>query len=606
MQIGNLYNSYDNHIQDKNILEGTNTVGQSKVENTSPDISNLKEGSVFKGEILDIIEDKVTIKLENELKLFARVQGDVEFGIGDQLLFSVKENSANQIFIKPMFDSLYSAQTQVLEKALEMASLSPTEKNFQVAKNLMEAGQPLNRENMTRLLSQSMKFPETSINTLVSLNKMNIPVTAENIAQYERYESFNHQLSADIEQAVDSMIHFKESFPDNVSGKTLLSFAEDILSTFIKDMPETDGIKGAPMPAAFTDMENMEKPLQELQDSTQTSDKASTQQLGTAESHMEQKAVSSNMDVAKELAGKEPVDIHQIKDGSFSEGDNIFEMNARMVKDFSSLSGLTASESADFLNAIQNTGVSRETIANIINTSDTPEQALQQLLQAVSENSADDNFLMQLLDSHAFQKLFGDVIHKSWSINPKQMKDPKEIDTLYQRIQKQSRAFEEALSSKGGDGKGFQQNFQNMRQNLSFMEQINHQMIYAQMPLKLSNQNANSELFVYADKRKLMEKKDGISVMLHLDMDHLGQTDIKVTLTGTNVHARFYLNDEESVELFSNNISDLAKQLGLRGFSLTDEVVKRKAETSINKVVDEIIDENAERSIKRYTFDART
>lgn len=603
MQIGNLYNSYDNHIQDKNILEGTNTVGQSKVENTSPDVSNLKEGSVFKGEILDIIDDKVTIKLENELKLFARVQGDVEFGIGDQLLFSVKENSANQIFIKPMFDSLYSAQTQVLEKALEMASLSPTEKNFQVAKNLMEAGQPLNRENMTRLLSQSMKFPETSINTLVSLNKMNIPVTAESIAQYERYESFNHQLSADIEQAVDSMIHFKESFPDNVSGKTLLSFAEDMLSTFIKDMPETDGMKGAPIPADITDME---KPLQELQDSAQTSDKAATQQLATAESHMEQGVVSSNMDVLKELAGKEPVDIHQIKDGSFSEGDNIFEINARMVKDFSSLSGLTSSESADFLNAIQNTGVSRETIANIMNTSNTPEQALQQLLQAVSENSADDNFLMQLLDSHAFQKLFGDVIHKSWSINPKQMKDPKEIDALYQRIQKQSRAFEEALSSKGGDGKGFQQNFQNMRQNLSFMEQINHQMIYAQMPLKLSNQNANSELFVYADKRKLMEKKDGISVMLHLDMDHLGQTDIKVTLTGSNVHARFYLNDEESVELFSNNISDLAKQLGLRGFSLTDEVVKRKAETSINKVVDEIIDENAERSIKRYTFDART
>ena len=88
---------------------------------------------------------------------------------------------------------------------------------------------------------------------------------------------------------------------------------------------------------------------------------------------------------------------------------------------------------------------------------------------------------------------------------------------------------------------------------MSFMEQLNHQMIYAQMPLRLSNQNANSELYVYADKRKLMQKKDGVSVMLHLDMDHLGQTDVKIDLKGSHVNARFYFNDEESVNLVSGH-----------------------------------------------------
>ena len=171
---------------------------------------------------------------------------------------------------------------------------------------------------------------------------------------------------------------------------------------------------------------------------------------------------------------------------------------------------------------------------------------------------------------------------------------------------KQGKAFEQLITSNGGEAKDFNQSFQNMRQNMQFMEQLNQQMIYAQMPLKLSNQNANSELYVYADKRKLMEKKDGISVMLHLDMDHLGMTDIKVTLTGTNVNARFYLNDQESVDIVADNIGQLAKQLAERGFSLTDEVIKRAPQESVNLVVDEIIDENAERSIKRYTFDAKT
>ena len=145
-----------------------------------------------------------------------------------------------------------------------------------------------------------------------------------------------------------------------------------------------------------------------------------------------------------------------------------------------------------------------------------------------------------------------------------------------------------------------------MRQNMQFMNELNQQMIYAQMPIKLSNKQANSELFVYADKRKLQQKKDGISVMLHLDMDHLGATDVKVTLTGSNVHARFYLNDQDSVDIITEHMDQLARQLADRGFSLTNEVVKRQPQESINKVVDEIIDENAERSIKRFTFDART
>ena len=80
----------------------------------------------------------------------------------------------------------------------------------------------------------------------------------------------------------------------------------------------------------------------------------------------------------------------------------------------------------------------------------------------------------------------------------------------------------------------------------------------------------------------------------------------RLTQKTSYVNARFYLNDQESVDIVADNINQLAKQLADRGFSLTNEVIKRQPQESINKVVDEVIDENAERSIKRYTFDART
>lgn len=132
MNIGqNILGSYDTNIQNRNLSsEHTKGAEQVTASDSASNITGLKEGSVFKGEILDIEGDRVIMALENKAQLQARLQADVELGIGDILLFTVKENTSSQIMIKPMFDSLYSAQTQVLEKALDAAGLSPTEKNF--------------------------------------------------------------------------------------------------------------------------------------------------------------------------------------------------------------------------------------------------------------------------------------------------------------------------------------------------------------------------------------------------------------------------------------------------------------------------------------------
>ncbi|MBR1866694.1 MAG: hypothetical protein IJ801_09330, partial [Lachnospiraceae bacterium] len=123
MQIGH-YIAENVNLQDNVKLENTKTIERNTQAKSSNELSGWKEGAVFKGEILDITGDKVKIALDNKAQLMARLQEGVELGVGDRLLFTVKENTTNQILIKPMFDSLYSAQTQVLERALDMAGLS--------------------------------------------------------------------------------------------------------------------------------------------------------------------------------------------------------------------------------------------------------------------------------------------------------------------------------------------------------------------------------------------------------------------------------------------------------------------------------------------------
>lgn len=580
MQIGHhVAANYEAHLHENVKAENKKAAEHGNQAKSSADIGNLKEGAVFKGEIRGIAGEKVTISLESGKELLARLQEGVELGVGDRLLFSVKENMNSQILIKPMFDSLYSAQTQVLEKALDMAGLSPTEKNFSAAKELMEAGLPVDKGNLVKILSQSMKFPETSMQTLVSLNKMNIPVTAENIAQFERYQNYEHQLTGDLVKTADSMAAFTEGFPTDVSGKTLLDTVNQIVDIFASN--QGDAVHDANEMAdknVATEMEN-----------------GGTQNLSKdiSADDMKEPAEGKVFEKIEETAGKL----------SEQEADEELALNRNQIAE---KFGFSKKDSMNLENLLRKAGIPSEEVTQIFKQSGSTEALLKNMLQALQHANGSDVAMRNLLASNEFRDLLSDTIKKQWALNPKDMKDPKEIDELYNKILKQGKAFEDAVASNGGEAKNFQQNFQNTRDNMQFMEQLNQQMIYAQMPLKLSNQNANSELYVYADKRKLMQKKDGISVMLHLDMDNLGMTDIKVTLTGTNVNARFYLNDQESVDIVAGNMNELAKKLADRGFSLTNEVVKRIPQESINQVVDEIIDENAERSIKRYTFDART
>lgn len=595
MQIGNpLIRSYDNNIQTNSRTEQTKGAEQSGQVRNQADISGLSEGSVFRGEITDISGERVTIATENKGQIMARLQADMELGVGDQLLFSVKENTTSQILIKPLFDSLHSAQTQVLERALDGAGLSPTEKNFSAAKELMEAGMPLDKGNMVKLLSQSMKFEGTSMHTLAALNKMNIPVTAENIAQYERYQNYSHQLSGDINQVAEGMGDFVSAFPEGTSGSELLSVARELAEIF-----QPEGTTAGEVTAEAVPEEN----AGQVQGGEEQSQAAVNGEQAAEGAHGN--AVSDLSSAKADMLNGMGAASEAVQNGE-DTGSSVRTFNEAQLEQLSEKTGLAKEEINHLSDMMKHADLSNPQIREMFSQAGDSGELVKNMLKELQSSGKNEQAVKNLLSSNEFKKLFSDMVKKEFALNPNEMKDPKEIDELYNKILKQTESFENTISAKGGDAGHMQQNSQNMQQNMQFIQELNNQMIYAQMPLKLSNQNANSELFVYADKRKLAGKRDDISVMLHLDMDHLGATDIKVTLTGTNVNARFYLNDQDSVNVINDNMGQLARQLSERGFSLTNEVVMRNPKESPNKVVDEIVDGNAERSIKRFTFDART
>ena len=219
--------------------------------------------------------------------------------------------------------------------------------------------------------------------------------------------------------------------------------------------------------------------------------------------------------------------------------------------------------------------------------------------------------------SENYGKLLKKGIREQWLMKPEDMKHPKEIDQVYEKIYEQTGKMEEYLKQSGQSNQEFSKQSQNMRENMQFMQQLNQQFVFAQLPMKMNGQEANSELFVYANKKKVQQGADGVKVLLHLDMPNLGGTDILVHLKDKKLHARFTLEDQTSVSLIADNMEELTQKLEDKGFLFTNEVYRLEPKEpeplsqtgeipSPDAVVEEIFNQDLVTGQKRFTFDMRT
>ena len=127
---------------------------------------------------------------------------------------------------------------------------------------------------------------------------------------------------------------------------------------------------------------------------------------------------------------------------------------------------------------------------------------------------------------------------------------------------------------------------------------------YVQLPLKMMDQDAHGELYVYANKQKKTVREGEVSALLHLDMANLGPMDIYVQLRDNYVGTRFYLPDEEMLDFIEEHIDLLNSRLEKRGYHMNCAFQTRELGGE-NTVMQELIEENSNRPMTAdYSFDA--
>ena len=225
---------------------------------------------------------------------------------------------------------------------------------------------------------------------------------------------------------------------------------------------------------------------------------------------------------------------------------------------------------------------------------------IQNILPRLSEEQAG-----KLLASQPFQNLIKTQFMSGWTVSPEQMKKEQAMDVLYDKMSRQFEAlshFSEQVLGKDVFSQ-LSQNAADMSNNLDFMKMMNQTFQYIQLPLKLQNQNAHGDLYVMTRKEALRRNPDKLSVLLHLDMDHLGTLDIRIIKENTAVSANFSVSSEETKDLLERNMELLNDAINEQGYAFTSQLSMKEKEMDVVK--DFIGADAPVGDLKRYNFDLR-
>lgn len=223
-----------------------------------------------------------------------------------------------------------------------------------------------------------------------------------------------------------------------------------------------------------------------------------------------------------------------------------------------------------------------------------------------SSEAAIKKELQELLTNSTIKEEIKQTIAKAFSIEPAEV-SADTVKAYYKEMDEGMQTLQRMLSETETMAKGLQKEITDIRENISFMRELNQQFIYAQLPVQIGKNITHSELFVYS-KKKNLNSKEGIRMQVHLDMTHLGSMDIMVYLKESYLQLGFSLEDEETAALLKTNMNLLEDRLTEKGYltSTTCSVDKKKESSILDAVFGESMTTTSGKpEIKRYSFDMR-
>ena len=634
MQISDLVGQYS-----RNVANGTEELhGAQSVQKLVSTIGDLSAGSIFEGTINSVRGGKVTLALGNGQTITARLDGKMDLQQGSSMFFQVRANDGQTIAIRP-YTELGNVSNPILLNALSAAQVPATDRTLVMVDTMMQEQMSIGRQSILDMAKLVGANPDANVQTIVKMTKLGLPVTEEMAAQFENYLSDRQALVGEMDLAAGHMMELLSD--EALSPETAFSLYGKMLDIF---MPGAEAADAGVTAAAEQESSAAEagagvmaeavgqKNAATVAEAEAGAPTAAEQGTAAASAVAEEAGAASTAETAGQGAAAEAETgvgvTAELTYGRTAEtpgtvGELLskeqIEHLGKMLRNIPALIGneeiFAGGEQEEvFVDTLSEEGpevaklMAQEEAAQeqpVLNEKLTAEQFLQKLGRALAQNGGLGFAGMQkLFAGKEFQTIFRSVIEKQWLLQPEELKQEHKVSGLYERLEQQLSQMEEAVRATGSTQNTFLQTASQVHGNLEFMNQMNQIYHYVQLPLKMSGQNANGELYVYANRKNLRDPDAELTAFLHLDMEQLGSTDVSVRMQNRSVRTNFYLEDDASYDLVEKHLEVLNKRLKSKGYQSSITVTHEKKDISFKE---NIVKKGKATvgSLHRYSFDVR-
>ena len=540
MQISNLVSQYNNSV-----ANGEPMTGAKGVEKLVSSLNEMSKGMIFEGTVSSVRGNQVKLALSNGQQILARLAGKFSFEQGQSVFFQVKNNDGGTIEIKPYTVDGEGVNLTLMD-ALKAAGLPVDGTNLSMVNKMMEEQMPIDKISLNQMYQLVQDNKGINVTTLVELKRLGIEINQVNAAQFENYANDKQAITI----AMDSLI---EELPNALSAEDLsmyklVSQARDILNIVTDGLPEDAFISNED-----ADMSQYEAIMRDNQSAPVVK-----KHFNIAELFESLNSVSGE---SQDIQTTQKINNSSVIDNIFLQGNEAKSNTIGFILSDKQIEELNE-QVRKLLPDLQENNISLysedSSVVGILND-----------INSMLENTpANADALRHLFSGEAFKLMLKETLEQQWMIKPGDLeKNPKKIDGLYDKIEKQIINMENILKTSGVVNPKAEALADNIRGNIEFMNQINEAYTYVQVPLKMNEKNASGQLYVYTNKKSMSNPDKELSAFLHLDLEHLGGTDVSIKMLHRKVTTNFYLDSDESYALVKQFLPVLEKRLQDKGYN---------------------------------------
>ena len=556
----------------------------------------VKSGDVFSGQIVGMNKDgTVQLLLANNATISAKLNQNMALSMGQTLSFQVSGASSSKITITPLYANLDG--NSEIGRALMQAGLPLNERNGEMVGSMMERGLPINAPALNSMADLVSAHPSASATTIVQMTEIGIPVTEENIAEFEMYKSNQYQIADSVDGLSKGFTELAGESATANNDITKLFFGEQNIATVSAAAQAVQGNPTALFSAFGLDTSNVQitevnQPVQAVDssvrpDSAEGGETESSDSSGKDKDDLQSNNLLTGRNGITDNSSDNPAVNSAVNKGGVETTHDITGHVTNNVHELLGKEG--TQELADSLLKI---GTPPELAEKIMQGEFTTGETLRltrAMVSAVINGKYGEEMqeaAKELIKSKPYQFLLKNGIMDQFLLKPEEVSDKENVRQYFSKIANEAEQALQMLNNMGKGDTELAQGMKSLSSNLDFIEQMNQVMTYVQLPLKMNQSKAHGDLYVYTNKRNLAKKNGNISALLHLDMEHLGQMDIHVSMDqAEKVQTHFILQEESLLDFIGEHLPELDKALQKRGYKVHSDVSLNKEAKSVPDIM---------------------